>query len=86
MKKTFDYCPKGTCSHLVHFSIEDGKLTDVQFFGGCNGNLKGISALVEGMPCEEAIARLKGITCGNKATSCPDQFAQAIEAAMQQMD
>ena len=78
------YRPKGVCSQLIDFQVEDGKLTQVQFTGGCNGNLQGISALVKGMKAEEAIARLKGINCGGRGTSCPDQFARGLEAAMAQ--
>ena len=72
---------KGTCSRSVLFDIEDGKVKNVQYIGGCNGNLKGIGALVEGMDVEEAISRLEGIQCGMKSTSCPDQLAQALIAA-----
>ena len=66
---------------MIHFNVEDGKVTDVQFFGGCNGNLKGIAALVNGMNIDEVIARVEGIKCGMKSTSCPDQLAQALKAA-----
>ena len=64
--------------------VENGKVKNVQFFGGCNGNLKGISALVEGMDIDECITRVEGIKCGMKATSCPDQLAQALKAAKEQ--
>ncbi len=77
----YTYATKGTCSREILFEIEDGKVKNVQFIGGCNGNLKGIGALVEGMPVDEVIARVEGITCGPKATSCPDQLAQALKAA-----
>ncbi len=77
----YTYRTKGTCSQMIQFSIEDGKLTNVQYFGGCNGNLKGISSLVNGMDVDEVISRLEGIKCGMKATSCPDQLAQALKAA-----
>ena len=70
---------QGTCSREIVFEIEDGKLRNVQFFGGCNGNLKGICALVEGMEVKEVISRLDGIRCGLKSTSCPDQLAQALK-------
>lgn len=76
-----EYKTKGTCSQLITFEIEDNKLKDVQFFGGCNGNLKGIGSLVEGMDADEAVTRLEGITCGFKNTSCPDQLAKAIKEA-----
>ena len=77
----YTYKTKGTCSREISFEVEDGKVKNVQFFGGCNGNLKGIGALVEGMAVEDVIARVEGITCGMKSTSCPDQLAQALKAA-----
>lgn len=77
----YDYKTQGTCSQRILFEIEDGKLKNVQFIGGCNGNLKGIGSLVEGMDIDQVIARLEGTTCGFKATSCPDQLAQALKAA-----
>jgi uncharacterized protein (TIGR03905 family) len=77
----YTYKTKGTCSREIAFEVENGKVTNVQFFGGCNGNLKGISALVEGMSIDEVIARVEGITCGMKSTSCPDQLAQALKQA-----
>ena len=75
----FEYRTKGTCSQKIFFEIEDGKLKNVSYLGGCNGNLKGISTLVEGMDIDEVISRLEGIKCGMKATSCPDQLARALE-------
>ena len=77
----FHYKTTGTCSREIVFEIEDGKVKNVQFFGGCNGNLKGIGSLVEGMSVDEVIARVEGIKCGMKATSCPDQLAQALKEA-----
>lgn len=77
----YEYKTKGTCSRKINFSIEDGKVKNVTFDGGCNGNGKGVGALVEGMAVDEAISRMKGITCGMKSTSCPDQLAQALEQA-----
>lgn len=74
-----EYKTKGTCSQRILFETEDGIVKNVQFIGGCNGNLKGIAALVEGMPVDEVIARVEGITCGMKRTSCPDQLAQALK-------
>jgi uncharacterized protein (TIGR03905 family) len=68
-----------TSSRAILFDIEDGKLKNVQYIGGCNGNLKGIGALVEGMDVQEAIRRLEGIHCGPRSTSCPDQLAQALK-------
>lgn len=77
------YITKGTCSREINFDVVDGKVRNVSFLGGCNGNLKGIGALVEGMEVSDAIARLKGITCGPKQTSCPDQLATALEQYLQ---
>jgi len=77
----YSYKTKGTCSREITFSVEEGKVKNVQFFGGCNGNLKGIGALVEGMNIDDVIARVEGIHCGMKSTSCPDQLAQALKAA-----
>ena len=78
----FQYRTKGVCARNITFDIVDGKLTNVQFDGGCNGNTKGIASIVEGMPVEEAIRRMEGIRCGFKSTSCPDQLAQAIKEAL----
>jgi uncharacterized protein (TIGR03905 family) len=75
----YEYTTKGTCSRSILFDVEDGKVKNVQFIGGCNGNLKGIAALVEGLSVEEVISRIEGITCGMKSTSCPDQLAQALK-------
>lgn len=74
------YKTKGTCSSSIDIEIKDGVIDSVVFTGGCNGNLQGISALVKGMSPEEAISKLKGIRCGFKSTSCPDQLAQALES------
>ena len=79
----YEYKTFGTCSQRILFNIEDGKVKNVQFIGGCNGNLKGIASLVEGMDAEEIISRLEGTTCGGKPTSCPDQLAQALKKALQ---
>ncbi|MDE6220295.1 MAG: TIGR03905 family TSCPD domain-containing protein [Lachnospiraceae bacterium] len=73
------YETSGTCSKLIDFEVEDNIITSVAFTGGCNGNLKGISALVAGMTVDDAISKLKGIKCGYKNTSCPDQLACALE-------
>lgn len=78
----YEYKTKGTCSQRIFFEIEDGKLKNVQFIGGCNGNLKGICSLVEGMDADEVIKRVEGIQCGIKPTSCPDQLAKAIKEAL----
>ena len=77
----FEYTTKGTCSRTILFDIEDNKVKNVQYIGGCNGNLKGIGALVEGMDIDDVITRLEGTTCGPKSTSCPDQLAQALKEA-----
>ena len=77
----YEYKTKGTCSQRIFFDVEGGKVKNVQFVGGCNGNLKGIASLVEGMSVEEVISRLEGIRCGMKATSCPDQLATALKEA-----
>ena len=77
----FTYKTRGTCSREIAFEVENGKVKNVQFYGGCNGNLKGIAALVEGMPVDDVIARVEGIQCGMKATSCPDQLAKALKEA-----
>ena len=76
---TYTYRTNGTCSRMIEFTVEDGKVYNVSFQGGCNGNLKGIGKLVEGMPIDEVIARLQGIRCGFKSTSCPDQLAEALK-------
>ena len=73
------YQTKGTCSTYIDIELDGDVIRSVSFFGGCNGNLQGISKLVEGMKAEEAIKRLKGIKCGFKPTSCPDQLAVALE-------
>lgn len=77
----YEYKTKGTCSQKIFFELEDGVVKNVQFLGGCNGNLKGIGALVEGMKADEVIARLEGTRCGMKSTSCPDQLAKALKEA-----
>lgn len=80
----YDYKTRGTCSQRILFDIEDGVVKNLQFIGGCNGNLKGIGSLVEGMQAEDVIARVEGIRCGMKSTSCPDQLAQALKEAIGQ--
>ena len=74
----YSYKTNGTCSRQIDFEVENGIVTEVSFMGGCNGNLKGISSLVNGMKVEDVIDRLSGIRCGFKNTSCPDQFAKAL--------
>lgn len=78
----YEYKTKGTCSQRILFDIEDGIVKNVQFIGGCHGNLQGVSKLVEGMLVEDVIARIDGIRCGMKATSCPDQLAKALKEAI----
>ena len=74
------YRTKGTCSSAIDIELDNGIIKSVHFTGGCNGNLQGISRLVEGMPAKEATSRLKGIKCGVKPTSCPEQLAVALES------
>ncbi len=80
----YTFKTRGTCSQEIRFGIEDGKVVGVSFLGGCNGNLKGIGSLVEGMDVDEVIKRIEGIRCGSKETSCPDQLARALKAAKEQ--
>ncbi len=75
--------PKGVCSSMIDIEVDNDTIKSVTFTGGCNGNLQGISALVKGMKIEDAITRLKGIRCGFKSTSCPDQLAQALESILE---
>ena len=86
MTKSIVYTTHGTCSRQIQVQIEDGIIQSVQFVGGCNGNTKGISALVRGMKAEEVVKRLKGADCGGRGTSCPDQLARAIEEAIKTDD
>ena len=82
---TYTFRPRGVCSQEMRVEVDDqGIIQKLQVVGGCDGNLQGISALVVGMPAREAIHRLKGIQCGFKPTSCPDQFARGLEAALEQ--
>lgn len=76
------YTPSGVCSKGIDFELENGIVKNVRFTGGCSGNTQGVAALIQGMPAEEAIRRLKGLRCGFKPTSCPDQLAKALEAAL----
>ena len=77
---TFEYTPKGVCSRKMIFDLDGDVINSVEVIGGCNGNLKGIASLLKGQNVNEIISRLGGITCGPKATSCPDQIAQALKA------
>jgi len=76
----YDYKTNGVCSNWIHFNVEDEVIQSVAFEGGCEGNLSGLSRLVEGMPPKEAAQRLAGITCGRRGTSCPDQLSKALSA------
>ena len=78
----YKYKTLGTCAREISFELENGIVKNVSFFGGCNGNLKGIAALVEGKKAEEIIPLIKGIKCGFKPTSCPDQLANALQEAL----
>ena len=78
--KKVTYQTHGTCSKYICISVdEDGVVQEAQFIGGCDGNTKGVCALIRNMKAKEVISRLKGITCGNKPTSCPDQLATALQ-------
>lgn len=77
-----DYRPSGVCSKQIHIKVEDGIVSSLEFVGGCDGNLHALSRLVEGMPVEQIIAKLEGIRCGFKKTSCPDQLAKALKKAV----
>lgn len=78
----YTYATRGTCSTGIDFELDGGIVKNLRFHGGCNGNTKGLSHLVEGMEAKEVIARLKGIRCGMRNTSCPDQLALALEGAL----
>ena len=79
------YKTKGTCSTMIDVELKDGVIDSVKFTGGCNGNTKGLSAMVVGQPAEEVIRRLQGIRCGMRPTSCPDQLAEALTEALEQI-
>ena len=82
MEKHIEHKTRGTCARAIIVDIEDGYIKECQFIGGCAGNTKGVAALVKGMKVEDAISKIKGIKCGLKPTSCPDQLAQALESAL----
>ena len=82
MKETFTYTTKGVCSRSIEITVENNIITEVKYNGGCSGTTQGVAALVDGMEAAEAIRRLSGIRCGFKPTSCPDQLAKALEAAL----
>ena len=77
-----NYKPRGICSRAINLELEDGIIKDVEIIGGCSGNLQGICRLVKGKPAREVAGLLKGIRCGNKPTSCPDQLTVALSEAM----
>lgn len=78
--EVFQFKPQGVCCQLMQIAVSEDKVEDVQFMGGCHGNLQGIGKLVKGMPIEDVISKLEGIKCGSKPTSCPDQLTQALIA------
>ena len=78
MVKKLTYKTQGTCSSHIEIEVEDGVIKEVFYWGGCNGNLQGISRLVKGMKVDDVIAKLEGVRCGNRATSCPDQLCMAL--------
>ena len=78
MKETFTYTTKGVCSRSIEITVEDNVVTEVKYNGGCSGNTQGVASLAVGMTVDEIITRLKGIKCGFKPTSCPDQLATAL--------
>ncbi len=81
----YTYTPRGVCSRRMTVELDENRVIEkVTVEGGCSGNLQGISALVVGMKAEDAIARMSGISCGGKPTSCPDQLAQALKKAIEQ--
>lgn len=82
--KKYSYTTFGTCSREIHFEIDNGVVRNVQFVGGCNGNTQGVARLVEGMKIEDVLARLEGIRCGWKTTSCPDQLCKALREALKE--
>ena len=82
MKEQFTYSTRGVCSRGIEIAIEDGIVTEIRFIGGCSGNTQGVAALAVGMTPDEVIRRIKGIKCGFKSTSCPDQLATALEEYM----
>lgn len=78
--RVYEYVPQGVCSRLIHIELsENNEIVDAYFVAGCSGNLQGICSLIKGLPVETVIQKLKGIRCGNKATSCPDELASMLE-------
>lgn len=78
IKLKYEYKTKGVCSSSIEIELDGDVIKEVKFFGGCNGNLKGIASIVRGMKAQDVIDRLNGIRCGMKKTSCPDQLARAL--------
>ena len=76
--EVIQFQPQGVCCRMMNVAVQDGCIVDAEFFGGCNGNLKGIKSLIKGLSIEEVIEKLQGITCGGKPTSCPDQLAKCL--------
>ena len=81
----YTFRPKGVCSQQMNITVEDNRIQNLEVLGGCDGNLKGIASLIIGMPVDEVIARLDGIRCGYKSTSCPDQLAKALKQMKAEM-
>lgn len=79
---TYKFTPRGVCAREFQIQVEDGVIQAVSIMGGCHGNLQGIASLLKGMKVEDAIARMEGIRCGMKSTSCPDQLSQALKKAL----
>lgn len=77
----YEYKTSGVCASKILFEVNDGVVSNIRFIGGCSGNTQGVSLLADGMPVDEVIRRLRGVRCGMKATSCPDQLAKALETA-----
>lgn len=86
MEKVFQYKTEGTCCQLMQVKIDNDIVSDVDFIGGCNGNLKGIKSLIKGMKVDDVISKLSGITCGSKSTSCPDQLAKCLSQITQKQN
>ena len=82
MSEKFTYKTRGVCSRSISFEIEDGKMHNVRFEGGCHGNTQGLAALAEGMDASDLVKRLEGTDCRGKGTSCPDQLAKAVKEAL----
>lgn len=78
----YTYQTKGVCSQKIQFDIQDGKVRNIKFIGGCHGNTQGVAKLAEGMDAQEVIAKLEGINCNGRGTSCPDQLARALKSAL----